>query len=197
MSDEHKELALKHPNLTERELTAYRKFATLNQPPVANSTANGFYSLFLQGKSCAKIVELNPGFTLGQVVRCRIEGDWDARAEEHLRRLQEQTSRTMVQIQLEALNHIATSFAVHHKLNGAKMEKFLQTGNEDELAGVDLLPYRKLVEMISEMNEKPSPVKVEIKTGGGEETKVVTGTVERKSPTQILAEMAEKAKKNR
>jgi hypothetical protein len=137
VDDDKIELAKKYPLLTERELNALRVYASFGkQPDIAPSTIASFYSLFLNGKTCQEIVVANSGFSLAQIVKLRVDHEWDQKRFEYINQLLVKTNDKMIQIKLESMNFLGDAIAVTHKLLGEKLVRFLQTGNVAELEGV-------------------------------------------------------------
>jgi hypothetical protein len=189
------ELALAHPQLTQRELAALKFVVKANMPQVSPSTANSFFHLFLAGRSCLEIAELNKGFSLGQVVRCRVDGKWDERLKEHLEQLMTKTLSEVNQIKLESLRYLSDLIRVHHRLYGEKIAKFLQTGNPDELAGVPLPAYKALTGQLAELTEEKNKSTTTVVVNNPHPTeKVVEGTATRTNPADVLAALAKKMK---
>jgi hypothetical protein len=189
------ELALGLDQLSPRELAAFKTTVQMKVAPVSPSTANGFFQLFLAGRSCLEIAEMNKGFTLGQVVRCRVEGEWDRRLKEHLEQLMRETMSQVTQVKLESLRYQSDLIRVHHRLYGERIARFLQTGNADELAGVPLPAYKVLVQQLAELTEEKKGTTVVVERERAPE-KVVEGTatVTKPPPADIFSALAQKVK---
>lgn len=185
------ELALGLDQLTPRELMAFKSAVQMKAPFVSPSTSNGFFQLFLAGRTCLEIAEMNKGFTLGQIVRCRVEGEWDRRLKEHLEQLMRDTLNQVTQVKLESLRYQSDLIRVHHRLYGERIAKFLQTGNPDELAGVPLPTYKVLVQQLAELTENKDQ---KVTVIDARESKVVEGTAKRVDQ-DIFASLAQKVKK--
>jgi hypothetical protein len=144
----------KETRLTERELREYRIYMRLNQPSMAKSTQEQFFNLFLTGVNCEEIVKLNPGgFSLGAIVRARIENDWDEKRQEHQITLMERARERIQQVTLETVERILLEISASNKLTTDKVLKFIQTGDEKELDGTSVGNIRHLKEMV-EMLQK-------------------------------------------
>ncbi len=127
----------KEQRLSQRELASYQAYMGLGQAPMAASTQAQFFQLFLNGSTCEEIIRLNPnGFSLGAVVRARIENSWDQKLDEHKAYLMDKVRERVQQVQLETVERVALEIAVNNKLASDKNKRFLQTGNEEELAGM-------------------------------------------------------------
>jgi hypothetical protein len=135
--------------LTERELREYRIYMRLQQPPMAPSTQARFFALFLNGLNCEEIHRLNPnGFSLGAIVRARLENDWDLKRLEHQEQLMARVRERVQQVTLETVERIANELAASNKLVNDKVLKYLQTGDPAELAGTNIGSVRHLKEMV-------------------------------------------------
>lgn len=120
--------------LTERELREYQIYMRLKQPPMAPSIAAGFYQLFLNYGSCEEIIRLNPGgFSLGAVVRARIEGKWDEHAREHRVELFAKIRDKVAQVQMETVDRLLNEMVASNKLINDKVLRYIQTGDSSEV----------------------------------------------------------------
>lgn len=155
--------------LTERELAAYRGFVRLNQPPMASSAQTKFFQVFLAGHNCEEIHRLNPnGFSLGAIVRARVENDWDERRREHQETLMSRVRERVQQITLETVERVANEMAASNKLINDRVLRYLQSGDEAELAGSGVGSMKHLKEMVELLQ----------KLTGQDSKKQVGGTVE-------------------
>lgn len=135
--------------LSERELREYRIFMRLKQPPMAQSTQLQLFQLFLQHNSCEMIHKLNPsGFSLGAIVRARIENDWDAHAQAHRNDLMARVRNKVAQVHMETLERLANELAASNKLASDAALKFIATGDPAELKGTSIGSVRHLRETI-------------------------------------------------
>lgn len=134
--------------LTERELREYRIYMRLNQPPMAPSTQDKFFNLFVHGINCEEIVKVNPnGFSLGAIVRARVENNWDEKRLEHQRNLLAKSRENVQQTLLETVEQLTLEMKVYNKLKREKLLRYLQTGDEGELAGVGIGSTKHLKEV--------------------------------------------------
>lgn len=181
MSDEIQTVDEKLSLLTFKESEAYKFYVKQNKPPMAESTQGGFYALFAQGMSCEEIQRLNPnGFSLGAIVRARLDNNWDDKLIQHQVSLAENARTRLQQIQLETVERLALELAASNKLVSDKVKKFIQTGDVAEIAGMGIGSQRHLKEAI-EMLQKL--------TGQGEK-KTVSGVIEHKhSRTPMKADV--------
>lgn len=144
MTQEQKEALL-----TERELREYRVYLRLNQPPMAPSAQMAFFQVFLNGQNCEEIHRLNPnGFSLGAMVRARIENDWDQRRIEHQELLMARVRERVQQVTLETVERVANELAASNKFVTDKVLRYLQTGDVNELVGTSVGSMKHLREMV-------------------------------------------------
>lgn len=138
----------KEAKLTERELREYRIYMRLKQPPMAESTQKAFFELFQNGINCEEVHKLNPhGFSLGAIVRARIENDWDIKREEHQRRLLEATRPALQQTQLEVVDALRLELVASMKYRRDKILRYMQTGDENEIVGLGIGTLKHMKEV--------------------------------------------------
>lgn len=136
---------------------------------MAASKAAEFFQVFLNGKNCEEIHRLNPnGFSLGAIVRARLEGDWDELRREHQELLMVRVRERVQQVTLETVERVANEMSASNKLVNDKIMRYLQTGDEHELAGLAIGSVKHLKDMVELLQEL---------TGANKEKKVVTTTV--------------------
>jgi hypothetical protein len=158
--------AEKEALLSPRELREYQIYMRLRQPPMAQSTQLQFFQLFLNASSCEEIVRLNPGgFSLGAIVRARLENNWDELLAQHRAELMYKIKDRVQQVSLETVNRLCDELAASNKLNVDKVKKFLQTGDPEELKGTDVGSMKHMEKMIeglakllgTDQPKKPGP----------------------------------------
>ena len=134
--------------LTEREAREYGIYTRLNQPPMAASASLQFLALFLSGQSCEDIQRLSPnGFSLGAIVRARIDNDWDSQLEEHQRILIENAKDKVNQVTLETIDRVLAELSASNKAVKERALKYIQTGDEKYLEGTGIGSVKHLVQM--------------------------------------------------
>lgn len=140
--------------LNTRELTAYRAYMRLNQPPMSPKLQAELYNLFLQGHSCESIASINHQFgnaSLGMIIRARLENEWDKKRQEYVQDLMENIGSKVKQTTMESANFVSDMMAAINKYYGSRYRKYIQTGNEEDLDGIELPSmtfYPKVVEML-------------------------------------------------
>jgi hypothetical protein len=141
--------------LTPEERTAYEEYMASGKPPLSLQTSLQLYELFVQGTGCEDIRRLNTNFSLGMIVRARIEHRWDERRDAHLAELYEQTGTRLRQTVMEGVNFIGDLLSSAHRRYGDRIKKFLQTGDEAELGDLSITSikqYKEVVEILMKMS---------------------------------------------
>lgn len=170
-------------DLTPEERKAFEIYMRLNQPPMAPSAQANFRELYLQGTSCEEIHRLNPGgFSLGAIVRARIEYSWDEARKLHQERLALRVRERVQQVQMETIERVANELAASNKLISDKALKYIQTGDESLLAGTSIGSLKHL----KELSEILLKLTGQDKNGTG-----VTVNVSNSAPTPARAEVIE------
>jgi len=134
--------------LSERERFALNIFEKTNTPPIASSTAERLFLLFLRGLTCDEISKLNPGFTLGQVVDARVRWLWDRHRREYDARLMTDGADAIKRAQFEAALLAADMLAASAKLNRERLHRFMVTGDERDLGDLSIGSLRALKETV-------------------------------------------------
>lgn len=138
-------------HLNAREQIAYDMHMKKLEPPLAPALCAELFELYLNGLSLADIVKANKGLKMGAVVRASLEGDWYDKRLAYQENLLQSVVPRVQQVQAEAIVFTSSLLAAAHKLHSAKINKFLQTGDESELG--DFAPrtfeqYRKTSELL-------------------------------------------------
>lgn len=159
-------LALSLSRLSPQEREAYQKYMDAGKPPLSPHVEVQLYALYLNGKGCEEIVRLNPNFTLGMVVRARVEHFWDYKRDAHIAGMLDTVRERVQQTQLEAVNFACDLLSATHKFQGDKLKKYLQTGNPEELSGLgnnlSLKVYKETVELLLKLTGQDKIQKGEI-----------------------------------
>lgn len=148
MSDKEEETSVEkaaEPSLlTPREQAAY-DFVTKYHPgsPELSPHLEGkLFQLFLNGCDCVEIARLNPGLTLGQIVRARVKSYWDLRKQEHVEALERGIQERMKQLALESTDFLATQISAANKQYGDAAKKFLASGDPADLGQFSIHGYK-------------------------------------------------------
>lgn len=149
--------------LTPEERKAYKLYVQKNDPPLAPSIQAQLFSLYLNGTTCEEIQKLNPNFSLGMIVRARVEGLWDDRRDAHLQTLFEGVRERVQQVQMESVVFTSDLLASANKMFGDKLKKYLQTGDERELGSLridSLKQYRDAVDLLMKLTGQDKKIEV-------------------------------------
>lgn len=172
--------------LTLREKTAYDYTLSHKEAFLSPVLADQLYRLFESGKTCEEIKDLNKGLTLGSIVRARIDHGWDERRFAYFESLKDRARGQAQQLALESLNFLGDFLTAFHRHDKEKLQRFIQTGDEEELGGAlittgaSLKTYQSVVELLMKLTgQDVSKVKVD-----------VSGTVEHRDVTPMTSEQA-------
>lgn len=138
--------------LTQREREVLEKWMEAGLPPLAVSRAMQFFELFCEGMTCEQIHKLNPQYELGAIIHARLRDKWDDRLQEYIAQMYGSIRDRVFKKQMEAISFTADVLSAAHKLHGEKIKRYLQTGDEKELAGairIDTLKqYKDAAELL-------------------------------------------------
>ena len=140
--------------LTPEERLMYDTYVVSGKPLLSLDTSLRLFELFVQGTQCSEIARLNPGFSQGMVLRARVEHLWDARRDSHLSELYTHTSERLRQIAMESVNFLGDLLAATHKLHGDKLKRFIQTGDDSALEGMEvgsIKQYKDVIETLGKI----------------------------------------------
>ena len=152
--------------LSERESIAYGAWKRIaaTQPKLSPDTQARFFALFLQGATCQDIVSLNKGYSLGQIVQVRMEGDWDKRRDDYLEDLLNNARGLVQQTAMESIRFVADQLAAVHKRWGESAKRYVQDGDESKFKdfGIDgIRDYKTAIEVLQKLTgqeNKPQEV---------------------------------------
>lgn len=146
-------IALK--GLDQREMDAYRYVLKAKAVEIAEETAERMYQVFLQGKTCEDIRKINKGYSLGQIVSCRIKYGWDVRVAQYKAALQVGVPDRAMQTSLETVDLLSKLLAVNRMQMEEAIDKYMLSRNPDDLKGVILAKspkeLKELVELLMKM----------------------------------------------
>jgi hypothetical protein len=137
--------------LTDRERFHLELYEQKGGPRISPTTQAQFYALFIHGKSCDDIAELNKGFPLGAIIKARVEGEWDRRLNEYRDSLFADVHVKLAQVETESIHFLADMLSAVHKQQGQKIQKYIQTGDEGELGDMKITSiknYKEVLELL-------------------------------------------------
>src|SRR5579871_5000532 len=70
------------------------------------------FNLFLENYSCAKIAEINKGFSETDVLYCRYKYNWDDQRNDYASMLQQQVLQKLQKVKFESLEFLTNMLAV-------------------------------------------------------------------------------------
>jgi hypothetical protein len=151
--------------LSQAEREAYHKYESKGGYALAPSAQAQLFALYLNGSSCEEIAELNKSFSLGMIVKAKVDGLWEQRKENHIRGLLETVKDRVTQVQMESAIFATDVLSAANKLYGTKLKKYIQTGDEKdlgELAITSLKQYKDAVELLLKITGQSNTAKVTI-----------------------------------
>lgn len=107
------------------------------------------FELFLRGSDPTDIVRTFPGFSLGQVTRARVEGDWDLRRQEYRDSLLSDVQSRLEHAVAESAEFISVQLQVAHKQYLPKMKMFLATGDEALLGNFSIHGWKSYTDALN------------------------------------------------
>jgi len=137
--------------LDQREMDAYRYVLKVKSLEIAEDTAERMYEMFLAGKACEDIRKVNKGYSLGQIVACRIKYGWDARVSKYKETLQMTVPDRAIQTTLETVDFISKLLTVNQMRMSDAIDRYMLTRNEDDLKGVILVKNAKELKELVEL----------------------------------------------
>ena len=144
-------LTLALNGLDQREMEAYRYVLKVKSAEIAEDTAERMYEMFLAGKTCEDIRKINKGYSLGQIVACRIKYGWDARVLKYQEMLQLTVPDRAIQTTLETVDFISKLLTVNQMRMSEAIDKYMLTRNEEDLKGVILVKNAKELKELVEL----------------------------------------------
>ncbi len=149
-------------SLTTREKAAYKHSIDRKEPFLSPILADQLYALFESGKSCEEIQELNKSLSLGTIVRARMDFGWEERRQNHFDSLRDRARINAQQLTLESVSFLGDLLNAFHKHDKGLFQRFIQTGNLEELkdavmmAPGSLRTYQSVVELLMKLTGQES-----------------------------------------
>lgn len=144
-----------------RAYEAHKKAAAAGkEAPLGPTVVGQMFEQFLHGMSPTQIAREWKGYQLGAIVRAAVENLWFDRRAEYLDKLHSTTTDRAKQIAAESVEFTGALLAVAHRRWGAKLRRYLATGDEAELGEFEIKSidqYRKVIQTFLELTgHKPS-----------------------------------------
>lgn len=121
--------------LSDEEKGVLRTHLEYGGLPISLETSTKFFELFLTNTNCHDIWKLNRSFPFGAILDARIKYKWDKEKDDYAIRLQSQIKNKIIQAQLETADLMSDMLLATKKRSGAKLKRYLQSGNEEDLDG--------------------------------------------------------------
>lgn len=144
-----------------RAYEAHKKASAAGkEAPLGPTVIGQMFEQFLHGMSPSQIAREWKGYQLGAIVRAAVENQWFDRRAEYLDKLHSTTTDRAKQIAAESVEFTGALLAVAHKRWGARLRRYLATGDEAELGEFEIRSidqYRKVIQTFLELTgHKPS-----------------------------------------
>jgi hypothetical protein len=120
------------------------------------------FQLYLMGKSLDEIQRTNKAYTLGMMVQCKVDGNWDERLDEYMQELLDGVKDRVRQTQLEAIYFTTDQLSLTHARFRQGMMKYLETGDESHLGDLvikNAKQYREAIELMMLLTGQDNPTK--------------------------------------
>ena len=138
------------------EIQEYERHCRSGKADLSPDVNKRLYELYLNGLSIQNIMELNPGFNSGQIVKARVDGRWDERKSKYLGEILGDVPARMRQLAAESLGFMSLLLNVAHKEHGLSLRKYLQTGNPKDLGEfriTNFKQYQAVIDSVSTLLE--------------------------------------------
>ena len=143
--------------LTPAEKFAYEKFLAkiltkgYQFAPIAETTREGCFSLFLNGRTLSEIQNANNKYSFGQIVHAAVTDNWQEKRQLYIECLTQRAKLRAIQTTAESLDLAADLVAVLRKQYGQPISLFLQTGNVADL-GKDFSSF-SIIRQLKELSD--------------------------------------------
>lgn len=183
--------------LNQEQIDALERFNSLfgsgGSPtrPIAQFEQDKLQGLYISGSTIGEIAEINPQFTLGQIVYAATTNSWELKKQQHAETAVTRAQERAVSVVAESVDFIADSISVMHKKYSKRLKKYLQTGNETDLEDWkvgDLRAYERCIALLAQVTGQVKTVR-HIVEGKPPEEKKQAPQVE-KTEEEILADFA-------
>ena len=121
--------------LAPTDYDSLKKYIDNGGKQLAVPTAGAFFELFLNGSDVSEIHRLNKAFPVEAIHWARVKYNWDVQKEDYIRNLQLNIKDKLMKAQMETVGLLTDMLTAANKKHGDKLKRFIQTGNEKDLAG--------------------------------------------------------------
>lgn len=150
--------------LDERERQALEYFETSYRlgttAPIAPSTADRMFTLWLRGLSTEDIRALNWGFGLGAIVDARVRYGWDRRMAEYDQQQVTDTAAAIRRAQIETAALAADMLSASALLNREKLQRYMMTRDERDLGDLAITntkQWKDALEILLKATQQDQP----------------------------------------
>lgn len=121
--------------LSPNEFSALRKYIESGGKELSADTVDKFFELFLNGSDCKEIHRLNKPFPLEAILWAMVKYHWAYQKDNHIYQRQQAIANKVMRAQLEATDLVSDMLVAAKRKHSDKLKKYIQTGNEEDLAG--------------------------------------------------------------
>jgi hypothetical protein len=111
------------------------------------------FRLYVNGTSIQDIAKLNPNLSLGQICHAAVEYKWKETKDSYVEAAIQRNKERLPQMLSESVEYIADLITATHKFNGDKIKKYIQTGEEEYIAGINLGNFKNYKELVEAMSK--------------------------------------------
>ncbi len=122
--------------LTLPEYNMLKEYIESGKHQLSPDTVTRFFELFLNGSDCKEIHRLNKAFPYEAILWARIRYSWDLQKDMYVTTLQTTVRDKVIKAQLETTGLVTDLLVATNKRYGDKLKRYIQSGDEKELAGV-------------------------------------------------------------
>lgn len=137
-------------NFSGSEQEAYEEWLGSGQAPIPLVVALKMYELYLNGYTCTQIARANGNeFEVGAIVDACLRHKWDKKKAEHLSAAYGNVQEKIINGKSTAINLITNLLVAAEKKIGRKLEAYIQSGDDEQVAGMGLDNLKNLAQMVS------------------------------------------------
>ena len=166
---------------------------------LAPQTVGSFFELYLNGSDVAEIHRLNKAFPVEAIHWARIKYHWDSEKDRYINRLHMTVREKLLKTQAETVGLLSDMLAAANKKHGDKLKKYIQTGDEKDLAGAlsidSVNGLLKVVEGIQKITGAPPQKVTHEETLNVNVATTTDGALSAETAAKILAAVADDKRK--
>lgn len=135
-------------NLTLNQLQHYTDFRSTNGVPLTIVDMGEPLQAFLSGSTLDEVAQSFPEFSLGQIVDAYVRYDWEQARANNIERVALSSAYKYAIASSEVVGHLSNYLMAVHKKIGQDLRRYLDTGDESFIQGIDLKSFRTYKEAV-------------------------------------------------